>query len=152
LRVAAYLSGGQDTHDALNRGGGNWRVREIASASYNRRLLQQNLPLAVIGQRIYLNYAYIKNRKEAPFEDFGACLRYRTGARKEYFGMSMFDRAETSISEWLSGVFDLAELVKGSTINLAVTGLSRAGKTVFITSLVHTICSVRCINLTACRS
>ncbi len=55
--------------------------------------------------------------------------------------MSMFDRAETSISEWLSGVLDLTELVKGSTINLAVTGLSRAGKTVFITSLVHNLLS-----------
>ena len=55
--------------------------------------------------------------------------------------MSIFDRAETGISEWLSGVFDFAELVKGSTVNLAVTGLSRAGKTVFITSLVHNLLS-----------
>lgn len=55
--------------------------------------------------------------------------------------MSMFDRAETGISEWLLGVFDFAELVKGSTANLAVTGLSRAGKTVFITSLVHNLLS-----------
>ena len=30
------------------------------------------------------------------------------GARKEYFGMSMFDRAENGIPEWLSGVFDFA--------------------------------------------
>ncbi len=55
--------------------------------------------------------------------------------------MSLFGRAETDISQWLSGVFDLAELVKGSTVNLAVTGLSRAGKTVFITSLVHNLLS-----------
>ena len=55
--------------------------------------------------------------------------------------MSIFDRAETGISEWLSGVFDFAELVKGSTVYLAVTGLSRAGKTVFITSLVHNLLS-----------
>jgi predicted YcjX-like family ATPase len=53
----------------------------------------------------------------------------------------MFDRAEKGISEWLSGVFDFAELVKGSTVSLAVTGLSRAGKTVFITSLVHNLLS-----------
>jgi len=53
----------------------------------------------------------------------------------------MFDRAEKGISEWLSGVLDLAELVKGSTVSLAVTGLSRAGKTVFITSLVHNLLS-----------
>jgi predicted YcjX-like family ATPase len=55
--------------------------------------------------------------------------------------MAMFDRVGAGFSEWLSGVPDLAELVKGSTINLAVTGLSRAGKTVFITSLVHNLLS-----------
>ena len=55
--------------------------------------------------------------------------------------MSMFDRAGTSLSEWLPRVPDLAELVSGSTVNLAVTGLSRAGKTVFITSLVHNVLS-----------
>ena len=55
--------------------------------------------------------------------------------------MSMVDRAGTSLSEWFSGVPDLAELVSGSTVNLAVTGLSRAGKTVFITSLVHNLLS-----------
>ena len=36
---------------------------------------------------------------------------------------------------------NLTELVKGSTVWLAVTGLSRAGKTVFITSLVHNLLS-----------
>jgi predicted YcjX-like family ATPase len=54
---------------------------------------------------------------------------------------SMFDRARTNILAWLSGALDLAELVKGSTVSLAVTGLSRAGKTVFITSLVHNLLS-----------
>ena len=53
----------------------------------------------------------------------------------------MFDRAATDLWEWFSGAFDLAELAKGSTANLAVTGLSRAGKTVFITSLVHNLLS-----------
>jgi predicted YcjX-like family ATPase len=43
--------------------------------------------------------------------------------------------------DWLSNVADLAELAKGSTVSLAVTGLSRAGKTVFITSLVHNLLS-----------
>jgi uncharacterized protein len=55
--------------------------------------------------------------------------------------MSTSDRTGTGLSEWLSGVLDLAELVKGSTVSLAVTGLSRAGKTVFITSLVHNLLS-----------
>ena len=55
--------------------------------------------------------------------------------------MSILDRVEAGISEWFSGVFDLAELFKGSTVNLAVTGLSRAGKTVFVTSLVHNMLS-----------
>ncbi|HEY2135318.1 MAG TPA: YcjX family protein, partial [Xanthobacteraceae bacterium] len=36
---------------------------------------------------------------------------------------------------------DLAELAKGSTVWLAVTGLNRSGKTVFITSLVHNLLS-----------
>ena len=53
----------------------------------------------------------------------------------------MFDHPVTGLSEWLSGVPDLAELIKGSTVSLAVTGLSRAGKTVFITSLVHNLLS-----------
>jgi len=53
----------------------------------------------------------------------------------------MFERAGTGLSEWLPGAPDLTELVKGSTVSLAVTGLSRAGKTVFITSLVHNLLS-----------
>jgi len=36
---------------------------------------------------------------------------------------------------------NLTELAKGSTVRLAVTGLSRAGKTVFITSLIHNLLS-----------
>jgi predicted YcjX-like family ATPase len=55
--------------------------------------------------------------------------------------MSMLGRAGTGLSDWLSGVPDVTELVKGSTVSLAVTGLSRAGKTVFITSLVHNLLS-----------
>lgn len=55
--------------------------------------------------------------------------------------MSVFERAGAGFSEWLSATPELTELVKGSTVNLAVTGLSRAGKTVFITSLVHNLLS-----------
>ena len=55
--------------------------------------------------------------------------------------MSMFERAGAGLSEWLANAPDMSELVKGSTVNLAVTGLSRAGKTVFITSLVHNLLS-----------
>ncbi|MEJ2623913.1 MAG: YcjX family protein [Pseudolabrys sp.] len=42
----------------------------------------------------------------------------------------------------LADAADLTEWAKGSTVWLAVTGLSRAGKTVFITSLVHNLLSV----------
>jgi hypothetical protein len=56
-------------------------------------------------------------------------------------GMSGLDRAGAAISEWLAGMADLAELAKGSTVWLAVTGLNRSGKTVFITSLVHNLLS-----------
>jgi uncharacterized protein len=62
------------------------------------------------------------------------------GARKGLFDMSIFDRAGTNFPEWVSG---LAELATGSTVSLAVTGLSRAGKTVFITSLAHNLLSAR---------
>lgn len=54
---------------------------------------------------------------------------------------SMFDRAGTNVLAWLSDALDPAEFVKGSAVSLAVTGLSRAGKTVFITSLVHNLLS-----------
>ena len=57
------------------------------------------------------------------------------------FDKSVFDRAGAGLLEWFSGAFDLAELARGSTVSLAVTGLSRAGKTVFITSLVHNLLS-----------
>src|SRR5260370_24082126 len=50
-------------------------------------------------------------------------------------------RAGMALSDWFGGVADLAELAKGSTVWLAVTGLSRSGKTVFITSLVHNLLS-----------
>jgi predicted YcjX-like family ATPase len=52
--------------------------------------------------------------------------------------MANVDQWTASVSEWLSGV---AELANGSTASLAVTGLSRAGKTVFITSLTHNLLS-----------
>jgi hypothetical protein len=54
---------------------------------------------------------------------------------------SMFERLGANFSGWFSGALDLAEFAKGSTVSLAVTGLSRAGKTVFITSLVHNLLS-----------
>jgi uncharacterized protein len=43
--------------------------------------------------------------------------------------------------EELASAVNLTELAKGSTVWLAVTGLSRAGKTVFITSLIHNLLS-----------
>ncbi|MEA3021791.1 MAG: YcjX-like family, partial [Alphaproteobacteria bacterium] len=55
--------------------------------------------------------------------------------------MLKLDRAGMALSDWFGGVADLAELAKGSTVRLAVTGLSRSGKTVFITSLVHNLLS-----------
>jgi predicted YcjX-like family ATPase len=55
--------------------------------------------------------------------------------------MLKLDRAGTALSDWFGGVADLAELARGSTVRLAVTGLSRSGKTVFITSLVHNLLS-----------
>src|SRR3569833_1173164 len=45
------------------------------------------------------------------------------------------------IPDWLGEAANLTELAKGSSVWLAVTGLSRAGKTVFITSLVHNLLS-----------
>jgi uncharacterized protein len=44
-------------------------------------------------------------------------------------------------SGWLSDAASLADMAQGSTVNLAVTGLSRSGKTVFITSLIHNLLS-----------
>jgi predicted YcjX-like family ATPase len=55
--------------------------------------------------------------------------------------MALFGRLGAEISEWLPDAPNLAELTRGASINLAVTGLSRAGKTVFITSLVHNLLS-----------
>ena len=48
--------------------------------------------------------------------------------------------AVMTASEWLADAINLADL-SGSTVWLAVTGLSRAGKTVFITSLIHNMLS-----------
>lgn len=45
------------------------------------------------------------------------------------------------MTEWLADAANLTELAKGSTVWLAVTGLSRAGKTAFITSLIHNLLS-----------
>ena len=52
--------------------------------------------------------------------------------------MSTFDRGAAMVSDWLATA---ADFVQGSTVSLAVTGLSRAGKTVFITSLAHNLLS-----------
>jgi uncharacterized protein len=46
-----------------------------------------------------------------------------------------------ALPDWLAEPVNLTELAKGSTVWLAVTGLSRAGKTVFITSLIHNLLS-----------
>jgi hypothetical protein len=52
--------------------------------------------------------------------------------------MPKIDDAGAGLSGWLS---ELTEFVGGSTVSLAVTGLSRGGKTVFITSLAHNLLS-----------
>jgi predicted YcjX-like family ATPase len=52
--------------------------------------------------------------------------------------MSTLDRGAAMLTEWLATA---ADFVQGSTVSLAVTGLSRAGKTVFITSLAHNLLS-----------
>jgi hypothetical protein len=52
--------------------------------------------------------------------------------------MSTLDRGAALLSDWLASA---ADFVQGSTVSLAVTGLSRAGKTVFITSLAHNLLS-----------
>jgi predicted YcjX-like family ATPase len=52
--------------------------------------------------------------------------------------MSTFDRGAAMLTDWLATA---ADFVQGSTVSLAVTGLSRAGKTVLITSLAHNILS-----------
>jgi predicted YcjX-like family ATPase len=52
--------------------------------------------------------------------------------------MSTFDRGAAMLTDWLATA---ADFVQGSTVSLAVTGLSRAGKTVLITSLAHNLLS-----------
>src|SRR5947207_11782652 len=42
---------------------------------------------------------------------------------------------------WLAEATNLTELTAGSAVWLAVTGLSRSGKTVLITSLIHNLLS-----------
>ncbi len=56
--------------------------------------------------------------------------------------MALFGRVGAGFSELLPEAPNLAELTSGTSLNLAVTGLSRAGKTVFITSLIHNLLSV----------
>src|SRR4051812_44003745 len=55
--------------------------------------------------------------------------------------MALFGDLGRGLAEWLPEAPNFAELTRGSSVNRAVTGLSRAGKTVFITSLVHNILS-----------
>jgi predicted YcjX-like family ATPase len=55
--------------------------------------------------------------------------------------VSWLPPAVVNASERLAKAIDFAELVQGSTTWLAVTGLSRSGKTVFITSLIHNLLS-----------
>jgi len=55
--------------------------------------------------------------------------------------LSWFDPFLARASGWWSEVTNLAELAQGTTVDLAVTGLSRSGKTVFITSLIHNLLS-----------
>src|SRR5499427_4279302 len=52
--------------------------------------------------------------------------------------MSTLDRGAALLTDWLATA---ADFVQSSTVSLAVTGLSRAGKTVFITSLAHNLLS-----------
>jgi predicted YcjX-like family ATPase len=52
--------------------------------------------------------------------------------------MSTLDRGAAMLTDWLATA---ADFVQGATVSLAVTGLSRAGKTVFITSLAHNLLS-----------
>src|SRR5689334_18275790 len=52
--------------------------------------------------------------------------------------MSTFDRGAALLTDWLATA---ADFVQSSAVSLAVTGLSRAGKTVFITSLAHNLLS-----------
>jgi len=44
-------------------------------------------------------------------------------------------------SGWLADAASFADLAQGATVDLAVTGLSRSGKTVFISSLIHNLLS-----------
>src|SRR6201997_2974746 len=67
------------------------------------------------------------------------------GHKGEFSGFKMSSFVNLT---WLSPIFaqaperlNLGELAGGATVWLAVTGLSRSGKTVFITSLIHNLLS-----------
>src|SRR5437660_388986 len=49
--------------------------------------------------------------------------------------------AVADAASWLAKALDLTELLDSRTVWLAVTGLNRSGKTVFITSLIHNLLS-----------
>src|SRR6476619_4332110 len=87
------------------------------------------------------------------FHSAGKRRYFPRGLREEFSSMPILPRTPTMpnlpwlspvlerASGWLSEVSNLADLAQGSTLNLAVTGLSRSGKTVFITSLIHNLLS-----------
>ena len=62
-------------------------------------------------------------------------------ARPSLMTMPLVAPFVAKASGWLSDAANLADLAQGSTVYLAVTGLSRSGKTVFITSLIHNLLS-----------
>src|SRR5262249_42255991 len=70
------------------------------------------------------------------------------GPARECWGATDFKMSSFVNLSWLSPIFaqaserlNLGELAGGATVWLAVTGLSRSGKTVFITSLIHNLLS-----------
>src|SRR5690242_551698 len=77
---------------------------------------------------------YVKAEFRRPLPN---CI-FRHQRRWEQPEMSTLDRGAAMVSDWLATA---ADFVQGSTVSLAVTGLSRAGKTVFITSLAHNLLS-----------
>ena len=67
--------------------------------------------------------------------------RLRGGSDERREDSRMVKLSLDGLPDWLVEAANLTELAKGSTVWLAVTGLSRAGKTVFITSLIHNLLS-----------
>jgi predicted YcjX-like family ATPase len=55
--------------------------------------------------------------------------------------MSWLPPVIVQASERLAKVIDITDMARGATVWLAVTGLSRSGKTVFTTSLIHNLLS-----------